>query len=407
MDVTGLTEQRHDHRRRQADPHAMLVLIATSGLRASTPSVSVELSDADAERVVALAAGHRLTGQLLHAIRSGELTMGDAGVEAAHAAHRRAVQRVLHLESALLRATDILTSAGIDVRVLKGPAIARTVYADTASRTFVDTDVLVRTAAFDDATAALAESGYRRGLPELRPGFDRRFGKSAMFVDTHGCHVDVHRTLVIGPHGLLIALDDLFASKQEIEIAGCALDTLGPAEQLLHVCFHAALGDVPPRAATLRDVAEMLVHAPADHDRVLALAERWRGRAVVARAVRLTCDLLELTIEHPLTSWARSYEPSPAEHRLLQSYTSNRRSNSWKYLASARVIDGWSAKAAFLGALLVPEHTFLERRASGWRAWWTHGAASLMRSSVRGVGSRDAGDIGRHGREARTTGWRE
>ncbi|MBA3621797.1 MAG: hypothetical protein H0W51_05695 [Euzebyales bacterium] len=60
----------------------------------------------------------------------------------------------------------------------------------------------------------LGNCGYRRSWPQLRPGFDRRFGKGAPLRRDEGWELDLHRTFVMGPFGLTVDLDGLFASSR-------------------------------------------------------------------------------------------------------------------------------------------------------------------------------------------------
>ena len=359
----------------QAD--ALLRAAAATGLRSSSTPVHVD--DAATATWLAAVGRERLSGHLMRAIAAGDVSMSSAAQQAVSQFHMSCMLRALQLEQTLVRVCDLLDDADIELRVLKGPAVSRTVYDDAVTRSFVDVDVLVPSRDFDRAVAALAAAGYTRTLPELRPGFDRRFAKSVTFVDDRGCQVDLHRTLVVGPFGLMVDTDDLFRTHEIVEIAGRPLRTLAPEEQFLSVCYHAALGDVPPRLSVLRDVAEMLLRVQMDTARVLALARRWGGEIVVARAVRLAWTALRPQDVPSLVDWAFGFRPRWRDRALLASYVSTHRSNSWKYLASASVIPGFGAKLSYLRALLTPQHRFLMHRAPGWAHWWLHGVGSLLR----------------------------
>lgn len=356
---------------------ALLRAAAATGLRSSPAPVIVD--DATTAMWLAAVGRERLSGHLVRAIATGDVVMSSAAAQLASQFHMRCMLRALQLEQTLVRVCDVLHDADIDPRVLKGPAVSRTVYDDAATRSFVDVDVLVPSDDFDRAVATLAATGYMRALPELRQGFDQRFAKSATFVDDRGCQVDLHRTFVIGPFGLMINTDELFRSHEVVEIAGRRLRSLAPEEQFLNVCYHAALGDVPPRLSVLRDVAEVLLRVQMDTARVLALARRWRGEIVVARAVRLAWTALRPQDVPSLVDWAFGFRPRWRDRALLASYVSTHRSNSWKYLASASVIPGFGAKLSYLRALLTPQRRFLVHRAPGRAHWWLHGVGSLLR----------------------------
>jgi Uncharacterised nucleotidyltransferase len=175
-----------------------------------------------------------------------------------------------------------LDDAGVEYRVFKGVALANTVYVDPALRVFADVDVLVPTPDFGRAARVLEFAlGARRALPELRPGFDARFGKEAMLRTVNGLELDLHRTFVDGGFGLRIDLDDLFASPRRFALGSREVATLLPAHLLLSSCYAAALGDWPPRLASQRDVVQMLkVDAPTTGV-VLDLARAWRCESVL------------------------------------------------------------------------------------------------------------------------------
>ena len=81
---------------------------------------------------------------------------------------------------------------------------------------------------------------------ELRPGFDREFGKDVL-IRINGIELDIHRTFVTGPFGLTIPLEQLFASATPFAVGGRTLHALGGEEMFLQACYNAALGDRPVR----------------------------------------------------------------------------------------------------------------------------------------------------------------
>ncbi len=357
----------------------LLAAIAAFGLpNASTAIPSVPLAPAPWRRLMEGTASARLSGHLVEAIDAEAFAVTADQARQATELHRKLTWRVLGLERRLLEVAGLLSTLGIDMRVLKGPALARTCYPKVSSRTFADIDVLVPADRFDEAAAGLAVAGCARPFPQLREGFDRRFGKNATFVGLDGLQVDVHRTFVVGPYGLMITLEDLFATHESFALGGRMLKALGTEEQFLNACYHAALGDVPPQLSALRDVAQILLGAKLEVDRARRLAEAWRGTAVLARAVALTWRTLRLSEEPPLAVWARGFTPTRWDRRLLACYVSANRSNSLKYLASARVIPGTGAKLAYLRGLLLPDRAFLARRRVAYGAWWHHGAMGLL-----------------------------
>ncbi|MDQ4102500.1 MAG: nucleotidyltransferase family protein, partial [Actinomycetota bacterium] len=264
---------------------------------------------------------HRLTGLLQAAIDGGALPVTESQVQEAKAAHASAMLWVLRLERELLAVSDLLTEATIETRVLKGAAVAHLDYSRPEQRSFIDLDILVRGEHFDRAVQTLIAAGFVRPLQEPRPGFDRRFDKGTTLVAPAGYELDLHRTFVLGPWGLLVDLDDLWGDDgQEFVVGGHRLRALSHHYRLLHACYHAALGNWPLRLASLRDVAEMVLATGYAETDIRTLASRWQVEAVVAAAIADAWRLLGLPSTE-VSAWAQRYVPSRQDEAKLNLYT--------------------------------------------------------------------------------------
>ena len=239
--------------------------------------------------------------------------------------HRRAMSLAVVLERRLLEVYSEMSLAGIDVRVLKGSAVAHLDYPDPSWRAFGDVDLLVPADSFDAASEILTAAGARRRFAEVSKGFDSRFGKGACFSYEDGLQIDLHRTLSTGAFGLTLNLDSLFKDVEEFEIGSVILRTISRQHRFIHACFHAALGDVSPRLVALRDIAEMLLVNQVDLSEAIVTAREWRAEVVIARAIALAWQRLDLP-PHDASTWANSYAPSGYEERALRAYTSENRS---------------------------------------------------------------------------------
>ena len=149
---------------------------------------------------------------------------------------------VLLLDHLLGELSSAMAEAGVPTVVLKGPAVASTFYPDRAWRSYGDLDLLVAAADWRGACEVLVRLGFRRIIPEPRPGFDERFGKGASFEDARKLQVDLHRTLAMGPFGLWIDPGALLASTTDFPMRGGPLRRLDDPSTLIHACIHAALG---------------------------------------------------------------------------------------------------------------------------------------------------------------------
>ncbi len=243
------------------------------------------------DRLLVTAMSERLLGVLAEAVADGALSLPSEQLEQLTHLHAGSQAHMLEIERLLLRVIERFGELGIEYRVLKGVALAHLVYADPAWRVAADVDLLVRGDRLADAIRiAVDEFGGDQLVPELRPGFDREFGKESM-VRVGNVELDLHRTFVVGPFGLTIELADLFTEANTITVGERRLIALGTEHLFLHACYNVALGDYPVRWGSVHDLLLCAKHLPIDLDRAIAIAQRWQGTAVVRRAAEVAVDM--------------------------------------------------------------------------------------------------------------------
>jgi hypothetical protein len=350
---------------------SMLALVVARGLPALEPGdlrdggrlPDEPLPPSDWRGLLAQAEFARLTAPLDVAIADGVFAATAEQAVEARQTHLEALCGDLVRERALLDLVTVLERAGLDHRVLKGSAVAHLDFGDPALRSFVDADLLVRSAEWDAAVAALQAAGWWREFEEPRPGFDSRFTKGAvMHSDQCAVELDLHRTLALGPFGLTVRLDDLWDRHAGFEVGGMRLRALGAEERFLHACLHCALGDYPPRTAVMRDVAQLGLRGTIDLAATAEMASSWRAEAVVARAVGDTWRGFGLDPTLELAAWARSLPRPRAQVRALQVYTQRQRSYAAMCIAAFRVVPGVPDKLRYAAAMAVPDRQFLAVR---------------------------------------------
>jgi hypothetical protein len=342
-------------------PSALLAAISAHALPSRSELPDRPLDDVAFAGLLDRATVERVTPLVAVAVAAGALPATEEQAARVATAHERAMRLCVLLERALLGTTTDLEQHGIAVRALKGPAVAHLDYPDPAWRAFGDVDVLVASADYDRALGALVDAGGRRRFTEVRPGFDRRWGKGACVVATDGTQLDVHRTFVAGPFGLTVDLAQLLLDPASVAIGGRVVPALDRTNRFLHACFHAALGDQVARLATLRDVAQLVLTTDLDPDVAIARAAAWRADAVVARAVRLTWSRLRLDA-HPIAEWAHAHRADRFQLRALRAYTGASRSYATQVVAGLSAVRGVPEKVAYVRALLVPDAQHLADR---------------------------------------------
>ena len=184
--------------------------------------------------------------------------------------------------------------AGIHSILLKGPAIARWLYADGSPRPYIDTDLLAPPDEHARAEALLGELGFALELgDEDTPGWKMNAHE---WRRPDGARIDLHRTLVgvgVGPDRLWSVLARQI---EPIWVGGVKVDSLSGPGRALHVALHAAQhGAWRPQA--LEDLGRALAATPLDTWAEAAnLAHQLEAVAAFAAGLRLDARGAEVAI---------------------------------------------------------------------------------------------------------------
>jgi hypothetical protein len=187
-----------------------------------------------------------------------------------------------------------LAEAGIATLVLKGGALAGPRYADIGIRPMSDLDILVPTARAGAAVETLRAAGWSARMPvtaqlvRMFHAVNVRERASAVTCDLHW-----HAYWECCAPG---ADDDLWAASQPLHFEGVATRTLGPADQLLHLCVHGSRRARRAHLLWIPDALLVLRAGGIDWPRLVAQARR---RHFVLRA-RTMLRYLEQTFRAPV-----------------------------------------------------------------------------------------------------------
>ncbi|UDY33934.1 nucleotidyltransferase family protein [Dermatobacter hominis] len=269
------------------------------------------LDDPGADRFVAGAVADRVVGLALAAVDAGAVVVPPAAVERLASAQRESAGVALVLEAELLRVAALLTGAGIDLRVLKGPALAHTAYPDPAWREFGDVDLLVRGPDLPRAADVLAVSGYERAFRPVGRRYETEVAKSVTLRSPRGWEIDLHRTVATGPWGVLVDPDSLWSPRADLELGGVDLPTLPPELHLAHALVHVGLGSPTPRGSNLRDLLQ-LGDGTVDRAEVLRLLRSWSALAPAREARGFLPPELRSGLD-----WLGHGEPTRRERRWM------------------------------------------------------------------------------------------
>lgn len=250
------------------------------------------LADSLAEQawqpVSALADAERLTPLLYHALKSAPLP-GDVLAHLRTVYYASARVNLLRLQY-LERILQAMTAKNIGVIVLKGAALAETVYGNPALRPMADLDLLVRPRDLSAALDALQELGGQRVDAETRPGaaFMETNVTTLKLPELQQTPVELHWGLLHPPHDAAGLGDDWFW-ETALPFAGgpAGAWVLAPEAGLLHLCAHLCLHHKGAGLLWWNDIAELLAHSGADFhwQIVLERAKVYQLEAVLAWAL--------------------------------------------------------------------------------------------------------------------------
>jgi hypothetical protein len=273
----------------------------------------------DWTRLERLLDAHGVTGTVVAWIaRSSAPASVRRSMEQRWAALRRS-DALLQLE--LARVVGALERQGVRPVVLKGPALARTVYTSPALRTAGDVDLLVAPESVDRSCAALADLGYE-------PAFSKRH--RSFYLDHH-FHVILHHPSgrVVEVHWDLSRPRDYFrfdiagflARTRLTDAGGTTLQVPSDADQLLH----SACQGVRQGFADLRrvvDAALLLRRDPGDGLRLAASA----ASQGIAPALWLLLELERALIGvEPPTALVAALRPRAFRRRCIESLSLGQR----------------------------------------------------------------------------------
>ncbi len=223
-----------------------------------------------------------------------------------------------------------LEAVGIPTLVLKGPALALTIYPDPALRIIGDLDLLVRREQVEQAMAALRELGYEtpdRGLP-YPVAYLTRFGRHLQLQRHERAgplELEVHWTL-IGElwAGAVTAIDveGLWARATPLQGQGWEACQLSPADTLVHLALHATLmhGFTELGLRVYVDVDRLVRHhtsakqAGAFWAQAIALARAGRLATTLYTTLALARDLLGTPLPASVLAALR---PGPVQQRIF------------------------------------------------------------------------------------------
>jgi hypothetical protein len=261
-----------------------------------------------------------------------------------------------------------LSRAGRACLVLKGGALAETVYGNAALRPMTDLDFLVRGEEMPAIIDLLTEDGYC-----VDTTLDAHEGMGAAFENKVTLRkpgppkvmVELHWTLLDSPYYQeRLPLAWFWDTAQPLAAAGGGALGLGPEALLLYLSAHLALHHKSQGLLWLNDIAEVLYHYRDQLDWDLTLA-----KAVEYDLVLPLQQILPVVVEGwgapaPAGILGRlaGLEPSAEETKVYNWLSAGRRPVAQRFWADLSSMPGWGGRIRYGLGSLFPSGAYLARR---------------------------------------------
>jgi hypothetical protein len=374
-------------------PEARLLVLTT---RAPGSDVDRELAELarqplDWRFVGALAEREKLLPVLWN--RLGAYARSLPGAEAERIRRQAAVIefRMAVAETVLGEVIRRLAAAGIPVMLLKGAALATTVYGSFAARPMGDLDVLVPPDQANRAWQLLVDAGWRKEF-EGGAAFYEGHHHLAALVDPKGLGIvlEIHRA-ILPPSGPFL-LDEAELWRDATAVPLGTNEALVPSRehQLLHLCAHFAWSNMLASGLgrTARDVAALLDAGPLDWESFTALAQRARAGTCAFWTISMARALARAPVPQSALQRLRPRQPAMATNALQRALIASALLGAcpsisvqqWMWKAAIQPARSghanalpWQVEVAFLEAFPRRARATLASRmvahARGWSVW--------------------------------------
>jgi hypothetical protein len=338
---------------------AAAVRATCARLRGEPVLLSAAMIDAAREHRVHLLVAESLSADERH--ESGAAARLEAELQ------RQAIVDALR-ERELRRTLDAFAAAGIQALVLKGAALARTVYPAPHLRPHADVDLLIAPEHLDAVDRLLGNEGWTRDVePDFSEGAAQRHyrgRRDAAVVE----HLDVHWKIA-NPRvfGDAFTFEELWRRSVPIRGLGADARTLGAAHTLLLACLHrVAHHDDAGDLLWLWDI-HLITSALSSEDRApfLELAAGKKMRAICARGLRLAAECFE-------TPGAAGLVAELQDHSAATEPTARFIGGRMRFFdivrADLAATPAWRARVALIREHLFPSRRYMRSTYSRWPA---------------------------------------
>ena len=232
--------------------------------------------------------------------------------------------RMRRLQSRLEESLAALNDAGIDALVLKGGALAYTVYGSCAARPMRDIDILVRPEQSDAARDVMLGLDWLTD-PEV-PG-DRSYGTHHHLPPlrdrkTNGLRLEIHRALLPAGHPFRFTDDEIWRAARRARIGNSDAFVMHPIHHGVHVAIHFAWSHMLKMGAwnAFRDLTALDAAGMLDWVEFAATASQWGASSCCYWTLRLAQTLSDLDVPQSVMTRLRPLLPEIVRRPLIRHF---------------------------------------------------------------------------------------
>ncbi|MBI3734485.1 MAG: nucleotidyltransferase family protein, partial [Chloroflexi bacterium] len=295
----------------------ILAAFPLDGIRPAAPS----LNEGEWAEVASTAAGHGLKPLLNTAAKSlgAQVSPPPAVMADLRAAYFRTEAANLAVHQELGALLSAFAHEGIAVVVLKGAALAVTLYADMGVRPMVDVDLLVRQEDFARGGSVLRAARYER-LRQPLAGTGAEFDGAEELRRPGGVRsVDLHWHPFASSYSRArFPVEWFWQYSVAAPALGPTARVLSAEAQLLHLCAHFAK-HTAGRLFRSYDIALLIArhHDTLAWDAVMEAAGAYRVMPALCQTLLNVCDVWHLSLPADVLARLKAFRPQPLQAALF------------------------------------------------------------------------------------------
>ena len=363
---TGMVQTRKFAMEPAVREFLMCCLRARLDPRARAAAHAMALRGLDWEAVWRSAEAERLA-PLLHGVLRHEAFVPPHVAKRLASVYRFVGFRNLALLQELGVVIRQLAAHGIAAIVLKGAALADTVYRNISLRPMGDVDLLLHRPDIRSALQILATLGYDPARAETHPGAVETYENEVLVRKAAGLGtlLELHWSLFDSPYYQdKLDLTWWWDTAVSIQIASAPAKMLGPEAQVVHLCGHLALHHGGHGLLWLHDIAEVVAAYGTTIDWPAVLS-RARAYDLVLPLQQGLCRVSEewgAPIPPTVLEQLCILQPSRGESRIYTWLSAPNRSVAQRFWADVSSFSGWRARLRFARASLFPSAAYMQQR---------------------------------------------